>query len=648
MPSITVEDVVKTMEIETDAIEDVKALKTKKKRNKAAIVKMNGQSLLDTPSGSDDSTSEGEKDPELLAAQKKGAFSNFRISDYTIKKLQGHGVSYLFDIQVQTFDSVYDGHDVLAQARTGTGKTFSFAIPLMAKLQSVKAVRPKGRAPKVLVLTPTRELAIQVGKDFKLLANKECVNCFYGGNPYTPQINAIKNGIDILVGTPGRIEDHIDNNGLDLSKLEHVVLDEVDRMLDMGFSEPVEHILAHSYKRGNGTPNPQTLLFSATCPPWVYNVAKKYMKPDCKRVDLIGSKTQRTATTVEHRAIECYYSHRASLIGDLIKIYSGSGGRVIIFCETKKEASSLALDPAINQSSESLHGDIPQKQREYTLKGFRAGAFSVLVATDVAARGLDIPEVDLVIQCCIPKDVDSYIHRSGRTGRAGRTGMCICLYQKREEHKLEDVENVAGIKFKRVGPPSITDLINSARENSLRLLDLVPVTATVHFKDAAQKLIEEKGAVDALAAALAHISGAASLGKRSLLNFEEGYTTLKLACSQEMPNIRYAWTTIKEALGQDADSYIKRMSCLKGKMGVCFDVPCNQVGEIQERWKDGRRWKLVVPSQLPELEDKGGNRGDRREHSHGGGRQHLGGGFRRFGGRGRGGQKRSFGQAFHR
>uniref|UniRef100_A0A3B3Z862 RNA helicase n=1 Tax=Periophthalmus magnuspinnatus TaxID=409849 RepID=A0A3B3Z862_9GOBI len=334
--------------------------------------------------------------------QREGAFSNFRISQVTIDRLKARGVSYLFDIQVKTFDSVYDGGDVIAQARTGTGKTFSFAIPLVEKLQKDGADKTRGRAPKVLVLAPTRELAIQVAKDFKDVAKRVAIACFYGGSSYNPQIDAIRNGIDILVGTPGRIKDHLQNHKLDLSKLKHVVLDEVDQMLDMGFAEQVEEILATSYKKDSDS-NPQTLLFSATCPDWVYEVAKKYMRPDCKHVDLIGKKMQKAATTVEHLAIACHWSQRAAVIGDVIQVYSGSHGRTIIFCETKKEANELAMNSSIKQSSQSLHGDIPQKQRELTLKGFRNGAFEVLVATNVAARGLDIPEVDLVVQCSPPK-----------------------------------------------------------------------------------------------------------------------------------------------------------------------------------------------------------------------------------------------------
>ncbi|KAK5621220.1 Nucleolar RNA helicase 2 [Crenichthys baileyi] len=653
-----------------------KAVSEKIKKQKKAITEAatNGHSLPNTPVQtptqtpsqlSEDSASDG--DNEQTPEQREGAFSNFRISKVTIDKLKARGVTYLFDIQVKSFNPVYDGEDVIAQARTGTGKTFSFAVPLVEKLQKDCVEMTRGRPPKVLVLAPTRELAIQVAKDFRDITKRLSIACFYGGSSYNPQIDAIRNGIDILVGTPGRIKDHLQNNKLNLSKLKHVVLDEVDQMLDMGFTEQVEEILSSSYKKDSDT-NPQTLLFSATCPSWVYDVAKKYMRPECKYIDLIGKKTQKAATTVEHLAIACHWSQRAAVIGDVVQVYSGSHGRTIVFCETKKEATELALNASIKQSSQSLHGDIPQKQRETTLKGFRNGAFEVLVATNVAARGLDIPEVDLVVQCSPPKDVESYIHRSGRTGRAGRTGVCICFYQRKEEDQLRYVENKAGITFRRVGVPTANDIIKSSSKDAVRFLDSVPATAIEYFRESAEKLIEEKGAVDALAAALAHISGATSLEQRSLLNSDAGYTTIQLLCSQELHNLGYAWRTIKEQLGEDIENHIHRMTFLKGKMGVCFDVPADKVKEIQDNWKDGRRWQLTVATELPELEEKqfanrgdrnfgSGNRGDRGGFRGGWGRGFGGNGgrnngFRSRGGGGggysnnRGGHKRTFSQAF--
>ncbi|XP_036590573.1 nucleolar RNA helicase 2 [Trichosurus vulpecula] len=607
--------------------------------------------------------SKSEDTEELSEEQKEGAFSNFPISEETIQLLKARGVTYLFPIQAKTFHHVSSGKDLIAQARTGTGKTFSFAIPLIEKLQGDSQPRGRGRAPKILVLAPTRELSIQVSKDFSDITKKLTVACFYGGTPYNGQIDLIRRGIDILVGTPGRIKDHLQNGRLDLTKVQHVVLDEVDQMLDMGFAEQVEEILTVAYKK-DSEDNPQTLLFSATCPHWVYDVAKKYMKSTYEQVDLIGKKTQKAAVTVEHLAINCHWSQRAAVIGDVIQVYSGSHGRTIIFCETKKEAQELSLNESIKQDAQSLHGDIPQKQREITLQGFRNGKFGVLVATNVAARGLDIPEVDLVIQSSPPKDVESYIHRSGRTGRAGRTGICICFYQKKEQHQLAQVERQAGITFKRVGVPSASEIIKASSKDAIRFLDSVPPAAINNFRQTAQKLIDEKGAVEALAAALAHISGATTVEQRSLINSDVGFVTMVLQCSIEMHNIGYAWRGLKEQLGEEIDDKVTRMTFLKGKMGVCFDVPAAEAKTFQEQWQDSRRWQLSVATERPELEQQpdegrgfssfrnqrqgGGGRGGGRGSGRGGGRggRSGGGSFNRNDKFQNRGQKRSFQRAF--
>ncbi|PKU33706.1 storkhead-box protein hypothetical protein [Limosa lapponica baueri] len=251
---------------------------------------------------------------------------------------------------------------------------------------------------QVLVLCPTRELANQVAKDFKDITRKLTVACFYGGTPYNGQIDLMRSGIDILVGTPGRIKDHLQNGKLDLTKVKHVVLDEVDQMLDMGFAEQVEDILRVAYKKGGLRSN---------------TVLEKMSKRTLRRPEKV-------------------------------------------------------VDDYFETDCQSLHGDIPQKQREITLKGFRNGTFKVLVATNVAARGLDIPEVDLVVQSSPPKDVESYIHRSGRTGRAGRTGICICFYQRKEEYQLRYVEQKAGVCFDvpAADQKEIEELTEEAKEGA--------------------------------------------------------------------------------------------------------------------------------------------------------------------------------------
>ncbi|NP_001082035.1 nucleolar RNA helicase 2-A [Xenopus laevis] len=579
-----------------------------------------------------------------------GDFSKFPLSKETIKNLQAKGVSYLFPIQSKTFHTAYSGKDVVVQARTGTGKTFSFAIPLVEKLNEDQQPLARGRAPRVIILTPTRELAIQITNEIRSITKKLKVSCFYGGTPYQQQVFAIKDGIDFLVGTPGRVRDLVQNYRLDLTTLKHVVLDEVDMMFDMGFSEQVEEILSVRYK-ADPEENPQTLLFSATCPDWMYNMAKKYMRKQFEKIDLIGHRSQKAATTVEHLAIECTRSQKAAVLGDLVQVYSGSHGKTIIFCDSKLEAHTLATScGSLKQSAKSLHGDLQQKEREVVLKGFRQGTFEVLIATNVAARGLDIPEVDLVVLYSAPKEADAYVHRSGRTGRAGRTGVCISLYEPWERHYLRNVERSTGITFKRVGVPSLLNVAKSSSADAIKSLDTVPADVIEHFKEYAQELIEQKGALTAIAAALAHISGATSIKQRSLLNMEAGCDTITLKSSVPIHSLSYAWQSIKEQLGDDVDSKIHRMCLLKDSMGVCFDVRSENLESMQERWTDTKQWQFTVATELPAIQESErnfdgprnrgfGGRGrrpfDRRNNSRnsnrgGGGRgRNRNGGFRR-------------------
>ncbi|KAM3913859.1 nucleolar RNA helicase 2-B-like [Leptodactylus fuscus] len=570
---------------------------------------------------------ETKSEDEAVALEKmEGDFSNFPICEETIKNLKAKGVMYLFPIQVKTFNTAYSGKDVVVQARTGTGKTFSFAIPVIERLLQDEAPAMHGRAPRVLVLTPTRELAIQIMNEIRSISKKLKTCCFYGGSSYQAQVFDIKNGIDILVGTPGRIRDLIQNYKLNLTTLKHVVLDEVDMMLDMGFAEQVEEILSVRYNSDENE-NPQTLLFSATCPDWMYNVAKRYMRKDYTKIDLVGHRSQKAAITVEHLAIECNRYQKPVILGDVIQVYSGTYGKAIVFCDSKLEAHELSTNcPSLKQAAKALHGDLQQKEREVILKGFRNGSFSTLIATNVAARGLDIPEVDLVVLYSAPKEADSYVHRSGRTGRAGRTGICISLYERRDAYYLSNVERSTGIKFKRVGIPSVLSVAKSSSADAIKSLDLVPEDVLEHFRIHAEELIEKKGAVDALAAALAHISGAASLKQRSLLNMEPGFITVLLETSVAIHTLSYVWRAIKEQMGEEIDSKIHRMCLRKDFMGVCFDVTAETLKTLQESWKDSRRWKLSVAKELPPLQEQ-------RRENEGRGRGSGGRGGGRGGGR---------------
>ncbi|XP_006820781.1 nucleolar RNA helicase 2-like isoform X2 [Saccoglossus kowalevskii] len=578
-----------------------------------------------------DKTEVTEEPKELTKEEKAGAFSNFRLSPQTIASLKARSITHLFPIQAKTFDYVYDGHDVIAQARTGTGKTLAFALPLVEKLKNTEF--KAGRPPQVLVMAPTRELAKQVSEDFQASNPRLSTLCVYGGTAYWPQESAIRRGVDVLVGTPGRILDYVQKNTLNLSQLKHVILDEVDRMLDMGFADTVEEILSASYKMDNPGENPQTLLFSATLPEWVYRTAKKYMKSEIKRVDLIGQQKLKTATTVEHLAIRCHYRQRAATISDVVQVYSGKHGRCMIFTETKKDANEMGLSSSIRQDVQVLHGDIAQNQREITLKGFRDGKFRCLVATDVAARGLDIPEVDLIVMCEPPKDAENYIHRSGRTGRAGRTGVSVCFYKPNEEHVLKLIERRAGIKFRRVGAPQPEDIIKTSADDALKSLDAVPESAIKLFHEAAEKLIEEKGPVEALAAALALVSGATDVTSRSLLNSDEGYTTYIFSCQTEMRALSYVWRALGNQIPEDVKEKFRGMRMCTNTKSAVFDVPNDVIPKLESHWVNRWGCTLEQAQHLPDIIETSTQ-----------GRNGFGrGGFGRGGFGGRGGRGRKFG-----
>ncbi|XP_075910859.1 ATP-dependent RNA helicase DDX50-like isoform X1 [Petromyzon marinus] len=668
----------------------------------------------------------------LSEEQIAGAFSNFNISDKTISLLRGRGVSYLFPVQCLSLEPIMAGWDLVAQARTGTGKTLAFAIPLVELLRQrhgTGSAAKYGRLPQVLVMCPTRELAVQVADDLRAIAAPLRVACFYGGTAYGPQLQQIRSGLDVLVGTPGRLRDLIQNHGLrlrakhnneeeDSSKkkkdeevvvveevekdekkggkknggkeegVRHVVLDEVDQMLDMGFADQVEEILGCIYSKASPENNPQTLLFSATCPPWVFKVAQKFMKETWRRVDLMGTEKTRAATTVQHLAVCCPRSERAVCLGSVLRVYAAglpgghavnpvgssgghgvasvgsSRGRAIVFCETKKEAAELALSPAIAQEAQCLHGDVPQQQREACLRAFRSGAIRVLVATDVAARGLDVPEVELVVQCQPPHDVESYIHRSGRTGRAGRTGISICFYQERDAGTLRAIESKAGFVFKRIAVPSANEVLAASTQDVIRSLESVSARVVSRFRLSVEKLLSHRDPWELLSAALSLLAGYDGDDNRSLLTSLKGYTTLILRSSVPLSHSSAAWRALKEELGeQRAEEMVRGMRLLKGKTGVCFDVPENKVEEMKAAWPPSKRWNLEEADERPDLEEinftagggggggrwrggggGGGGGGGRRFGNGGGGRSGGGGGGGRWRGGGGGGGRRDGGR----
>ncbi|KAL8088447.1 DEAD-box ATP-dependent RNA helicase 53-like [Apium graveolens] len=387
----------------------------------------------------DDPKREGDgKGDEGLEISKLG------ISNQIVDALARKGITKLFPIQRAVLEPAMQGRDMIGRAKTGTGKTLAFGIPIMDKIIKLNEKHGAGRNPLALCLAPTRELARQVDKEFSESCNLYTL-CVYGGAPIHPQSNALKNGVDIVVGTPGRVIDLIKRGALNLSEVQFMVLDEADEMLKFGFVDDVEMILK------NLPAERQTLMFSATMPKWIVELTRKFLKNPLT-IDLVGENDQKLAEGISLYSIVSEIYEKPGIIGQLITQHA-NGGKCIVFTQTKRDADRLAFAMKKSFPCEPLHGDITQAQREMTLSGFRDGRFNVLIATDVAARGLDVPNVDLVIHYEIPNSSEIFVHRSGRTGRAGKKGKAILIYSSDQSSNVRLIERDAACQFTKL--PSI-------------------------------------------------------------------------------------------------------------------------------------------------------------------------------------------------
>ncbi|PNY01215.1 DEAD-box ATP-dependent RNA helicase 53-like protein [Trifolium pratense] len=310
------------------------------------------------------------------------------ISQDIVSALEKKGITKLFPIQRAVMEPAMQGRDMIGRARTGTGKTLAFGIPIMDKIIQFNAKHGRGKDPLALVLAPTRELAKQVEKEFYEAAPNLDTICVYGGTPISQQMRQLDYGVDIAVGTPGRIIDLLSRGALNLKEVQFVILDEADQMLQVGFQEDVEKILERLPAKR------QTLMFSATMPSWIKQLTRNYLK-DPLTIDLVGDSDQKLADGISLYSIASDSYVKAGIIVPLIKEHA-KGGKCIVFTQTKRDADRISHGMSKSIPCEALHGDISQAQRERTLAGFRNGHFNVLVATDVASRGLDIPNVDLV------------------------------------------------------------------------------------------------------------------------------------------------------------------------------------------------------------------------------------------------------------
>ncbi|XP_058086899.1 DEAD-box ATP-dependent RNA helicase 7 [Magnolia sinica] len=576
-------------------------------------------------------------DGDVKKVADPNAVSNFKISKAVRETLKSKGIESLFPIQAMTFNMVLNGADLVGRARTGQGKTLAFVLPILESLTNGHAKESRktgyGRPPSVLVLLPTRELATQVHADFEVYGGAVGLSCccLYGGASYRPQEIALKRGVDIVVGTPGRIKDFLEKGTINLSSLKFRVLDEADEMLRMGFVDDVELILG----KVDDVSKVQTLLFSATLPSWVKEISSRFLKPEKKTIDLVGNEKMKASTNVRHIALPCSHSARSQLIPDVIRCYS-SGGRTIIFTETKSSCSELS---DLLRGSRALHGDIQQSQREVTLAGFRSGKFMILVATNVAARGLDINDVQLIIQCEPPRDVEAYIHRSGRTGRAGNTGVAVLLYEPKKSYAISKLERESGVKFEHVSAPRPADIAKSAGLEAAETISQVSDSVVPVFRSTAEELLSSSGlsAVDLLAKALAKTAGYTEIKKRSLLSSLENHVTLLLEAGKPIYTPSYALGVLRRFLPEEKIDRIKGMSLTADGRAAVFDVPAEDVDLILAGQQNADMVSIEVANELPPLQDKEQSRGGSGWRSGRFGSGGGGGSANRFSG-GRGGR----------
>jgi ATP-dependent RNA helicase DeaD len=364
---------------------------------------------------------------ETPAQTADNGFRSLGLSDALIAAVESFGYSTPTPIQAQTIPLLLDGRDVLGQAQTGTGKTAAFALPMLERIDLFK------KQPQVLVLAPTRELAIQVAESFEKYAKSMCglrVVPIYGGQDYQVQLRELKRGVHVVVGTPGRVMDHMRRGSLKLDALQCLVLDEADEMLRMGFADDVDWVLTQA------PATRQMALFSATIPPPIRKIAQKHLNEPAEIT--IAGRTA-TADTVNQRYVVAAPHQKQAALARILEAEPTDG--VLVFVKTRSTTEPLAEFLAqAGLKTAALNGDIPQKQRERIVEGLRSGKVDVIVATDVAARGLDVQRISHVINYDLPFDSEAYVHRIGRTGRAGRSGEAILFVHPREQRLLKRLE----------------------------------------------------------------------------------------------------------------------------------------------------------------------------------------------------------------
>ncbi|HZA10529.1 DEAD/DEAH box helicase [Mycobacterium sp.] len=392
--------------------------------------------------------------PDQGSSSSVPTFADLQIHPAVLRAVADVGYETPSAIQAATIPALLDGDDVVGLAQTGTGKTAAFAIPILSKIDTASHVT------QALVLAPTRELALQVAEAIgRYGAHLRGLNVLpiYGGQSYGVQLAGLKRGAQIVVGTPGRVIDHLERATLDLSRVDYLVLDEADEMLNMGFAEDVERILADTpeYK--------QVALFSATMPPAIRAITSKYLH---EPVEVTVEAKTTTAENISQRYIQVAGPRKMDALTRVLEVEPFEA--MIVFVRTKQATEEVAERlKARGFSAAAINGDIPQAQRERTITALRDGSVDILIATDVAARGLDVDRISHVLNYDIPQDAESYVHRIGRTGRAGRSGNALLFVTPRETHLLRQIEKATRQKLTEARLPTVED-VNAQRVAKFR------------------------------------------------------------------------------------------------------------------------------------------------------------------------------------
>jgi ATP-dependent RNA helicase DeaD len=480
-------------------------------------------------------------------------FESLGLSEGTLKIIKQKGFEEPTPIQVNVIPAILQGtRDVVGQAQTGTGKTAAFGLPM------IELMPEKSKTVQALVLTPTRELAIQVAEEINSLKGKKKLSIIpvYGGQSIELQLRSLKKGVDIVVGTPGRIMDHLRRRTLRLDSISFLVLDEADEMLNMGFLEDVREIMEYT------SPDKRTMLFSATMPREIMEIAKKHMAEyDVFKV----SKGQLTVTQTDQIYFEVSAADRFEALCRIIDMEDEFYG--LVFCRTKVDVDAIG-NHLIERGydADALHGDMSQSQREKILHKFKKVMINILVATDVAARGIDVHNLTHVINYSLPQDPESYVHRIGRTGRAGKEGNAITFITPAEYRKLQFIQRSAKTDIRKAKLPRVKDVIKSKKQRiKADLNDIVKSLPKIEYIEMSRELLEHNEPEDVMAALLQY-------SFRDELD-EKSYTEIQDAIVDTKGKTRLFVTQGK----QDGLSRKKLVDFIKDKC----DISSDKIRDIQ-------------------------------------------------------------------